>query len=88
MLFNRLCSARVAVPVAMSLVSSGLLLIVLSAALPHVSSSFAQLSQIGDFFRGLAVGVGIGLEVGGLVLMLPALRAVREQRRGIWRSEA
>ena len=82
MLMNRLRSAKVAVPIGMSLVSSGLFLGVLSAALPHLSSRFAQPSQVGDFLRGLAVGLGIGLEICGLVIMLLAVRAGREQKRG------
>jgi sorbitol-specific phosphotransferase system component IIBC len=81
MRIDRLRSAKVAVPAGMSCVASGLLLIAISAALPHLSSRLAQPSQFADFVRGLAIGLGIAIEIAGLGIMLPAIMAMREQRR-------
>lgn len=81
MSMDRLRLLKGAVPAAMSCVSSGLFLIAASITLPHLFSGLDHPSQIGDFLRGLATGIGIGLEIGGIAVLLPSLQAIREQRR-------
>lgn len=81
MLLDRLRSTKVAIPVGMVLVLSGLSLVLISTALPHLSPRFAQPMNLGDFLHGFVIGVGIALEIGGLIVMLPAALAAREQRR-------
>ena len=81
MLIDCLRSAKVAVPAGISLVVSGLLLILVSITLRYLHvASFAQPSQVGDFFRGFLVGVGIALEIGGIMVMIPPVLAAFEQR--------
>ena len=83
MLVNRLCSAKKAVPAGMFCLIAGLLLVNLSAVLPHLHvAGLVHPLPIGDFLRGLAIGLGIGLEILAIVIMVPAARTACGQRRG------
>ena len=71
MLANRLCSAKKAVPAGMFCIIAGLLVVNLSAFLLHHVAGLARPSTAGDFLRGIAIGLGIGFEIAGIVIMLP-----------------
>ena len=79
MLLKKLQSPRTAVPVGMALVVLGLCLnpILFVATrnlhLPHMGADAA------DFWRGFMVGVGIALEIAGILVMLPAVVASKRQ---------
>lgn len=76
MLLRRLQSPRTAVPAGMLLVCTGLLLNVTSQGLiQHLYASVHWSTDTVDFVRGLCIGVGIALEIGGMLVMAPAARA-------------
>ncbi len=80
MLFRKLQSPRIAVPVGMLLVCAGLLLSVTSQGLIQHLYGTAHLStNTVDFIRGFCIGLGIMMEIAGLIVML---LAARERRRG------
>jgi len=62
-------SPQKTVPVAMALVAVGLMLVVVSASWPHLAGLGAN-----DFARGFLIGLGIMLEIGGVVLASAARR--------------
>lgn len=76
MLLRKLQSPRAAVRTGMTLVVVGLLLNTTSLLLMR-SVHATHLFSAGDldFLRGIAVGLGIALEIGGIVVMVPAARA-------------
>lgn len=79
---NRLRLTIFAVPAGLSLVVCGLLLITTSTLLTHLHlASSTQSLQMRDFLHGFIIGMGIALEIAGLIVMLPAALAAREQRR-------
>lgn len=82
MLLDRFRSIKVAVPVGMAFVVSGLFLVLINSALPYLSPRFVQPTELGDFARGFIVGIGLALEIIGIMVMIPAVLAVRAQRSG------
>ena len=80
MLFKKLQSPRTAVPVGMALIVLGLCLNPILAVSTR-NLHFAQMGpDMADFWRGFMIGLGIALEIAGIVVMLPA--AVAGKRRG------
>ncbi len=74
-------SARVAVPIGMSLIVCGLslnsisLLVARAAHTPHGGQGMS------DFLHGFLMGLGIALEIAGLVVMLTAARCATRPER-------
>ena len=78
MLLRKLQSSHSAVPVGMLLAGIGLLLNVTSQGLIQHLQGTAHLSpNTVDFLRGFCIGLGILLEIAGIIAMLPAIRAKR-----------
>lgn len=80
MLLKRLQSPKTAVPVGMALIVLGICL----NPILLVSTRNLHIAHIGpdmaDFWRGFLVGLGIVLEIAGIVAMLPAV--IAGKRRG------
>lgn len=78
MILERLkCSREKQVAVAMSLICAGLVLVVLNILWTRIgwlSSHMGAGSNWGDFACGFAVGLGVALEVFGVVLAMAAQR--------------
>ena len=82
MLMRKLRSARVAVPIGMSLIVCGLSLNSISLLLTRMAHSLLHLGvETIDFLHGFFIGIGISLEIAGLVVMLLAVRAARQRDR-------
>ena len=83
MKLHPLCSTKMAVPVGLSLVSVGILLLTVSIAGNKLFPSAAHFGQGKvDFVRGFLVGFGIVMEVMGLATMIPAVVGAKAQRAG------
>jgi hypothetical protein len=68
------------VPIAMALVSTGMMFIVFGIVWPHLISLAPHAgTNLNDFLRGLCYGLGISLEIGGLVLAITAVAAREKQ---------
>jgi hypothetical protein len=79
MLLRKLKSPVMAVPAGLSMVVGGLLLIMISIALPYLGHPFpAGIKVSGDFIRRFLIGFGITMEIMGLGTILPALFVKRE----------
>ncbi len=61
------------VPIAMALISTGMMFIVFGILWPRfISLAPYAGTNLNDFLRGLLYGLGISLEIGGLVLAVAA----------------
>ena len=68
------------VPIAMALVSTGMMFLVIGIAWPHfVSPAPHAGTDWPAFLRGLCYGLGISLDIGGLVLAITAVAAREKQ---------
>lgn len=74
MLFSCLDRNKLAVPVAMTFVVVGLVMTVLSLVLPRMVAAHPGSDSL-DFARGFLVGLGIVLEIAGVVSLSVAARA-------------
>lgn len=81
MLVRKLQSARVAVPIGMALVVCGLSLNSISLLLARAAHAPHGGQGMSDFLHGFLAGVGIALEIGGIGVMLPALRCATRPER-------
>lgn len=80
MLLKRLQSPKTAVPIGMALIVLGLVLNPILVASTR-GLHFAQIGpDMADFWRGFMVGLGIALEICGIMVMLRCV--VARQRQG------
>lgn len=76
MLLRKLQSPRTAIPSGMLLVCAGMLLNVTAQGfIQHVHGSAHWSTGRVDFVRGFCIGLGIALEIGGMLVMAPTARA-------------
>lgn len=73
---NRKSAVAARVPIAMALVSAGMMFIVSGILWPRLVSSGAHGgADWHDFLRGLCYGLGISFEIGGLIIAITAVAA-------------
>ena len=69
-------SAAARVPIAMALISMGMMFLVIGIAWPHFVSPVAHTgTDWHAFLRGLCYGLGISFDIGGLVIAVSAVAA-------------
>ena len=69
-------SAASKIPIAMALISLGMMFLVIGIAWPHFVSPVAHTgTDWHAFLRGLCYGLGISFDIGGLVLAVTAVAA-------------
>lgn len=87
MLMRKLQSPRVAVPVGMALTVCGLSLNSISLLVGRMAHPLLHSSpEMNDFFRGFLIGIGIALEIGGIVVMLLSMCAGKKRGEAPSRS--
>jgi hypothetical protein len=60
-------------PVAMMLVTTGLMILSIGVVWPRLSPAVANIgTDWSDFFRGMAFGIAIALEIAGVILAVSA----------------
>ncbi|MFP5237737.1 MAG: hypothetical protein ACLGSD_17715 [Acidobacteriota bacterium] len=77
MLLKKLQSPRTAVPVGMALIVVGVCLNPILAVSMRNLHFVHMGHDMADFWRGFMIGLGITLEIAGIMVMLPAVAAAR-----------
>jgi type II secretory pathway component PulF len=75
-------TAATRIPIAMMLISIGMMFIVFGIVWPRLVSPVAHTgTDWHDFLRGLCYGLGISFDIGGLIVAITAVAAVAESEK-------